>query len=106
MGNRFLSIFIRVFRAPDRASGQLFEPAEDAYSQDTVYRGQEDEEDTPYLVEAQLREGDRLHFSALFPEIMREFKVDILDMHWRDFSATVRHVSNTLDSAVHICVYL
>lgn len=79
MGNRFLSIFIRVFRAPDRASGQLLETVSDAYghaSCGNAYRGQEDEEDTPFLVEAQLREGDRLHFSALFPEILSAFKVD------------------------------
>ncbi|CAN0474562.1 unnamed protein product, partial [Hapterophycus canaliculatus] len=74
VGNRFLSIFIRVFRAPDRASGQLFESPTDAYSRDNVYRGQGEDQDTPFLVEAQLREGDRLHFSALFREMMREFK--------------------------------
>lgn len=63
----------RVFRAPDRASGQLLETS----NHDN--RGDEDEQ-TPFVVEAQLREGDRLHFSALFREIMREFKARRLGM--------------------------
>ncbi|CAB1117573.1 unnamed protein product [Ectocarpus sp. CCAP 1310/34] len=68
VGNRFLSLFIRVFKAPDRASGQLFDNS-------SVGNNNNDDgaEQTPYLVEAQLREGDRLHFSALFREILRAF---------------------------------
>ncbi|CAM9373908.1 unnamed protein product [Scytosiphon promiscuus] len=70
VGNRFLSIFVRVFRAPDHASGQLLKSTAGAYGKASSNRGQ-DEEEGPFLVEAQLREGDRLHFSALFPEIVR-----------------------------------
>ncbi len=60
----FLSLFVRVFRAPDRASGELI---------DSGTCG--DEEQIPLVVEIQHREGDRLYFAALFSEIMREFKV-------------------------------
>ncbi|CAN0265472.1 unnamed protein product, partial [Ectocarpus fasciculatus] len=66
VGNRFLSLFVRVFKAPNRASGQLFDNSSMGINND-------DDEPTPFLVEAQLREGDRLHFSALFREIMRAF---------------------------------
>ena len=67
VGNRFLGMNVRVFRAPDRASGQLLDTGNGNSSAD--------ENEAPFVVEAQLREGDRLHFSALFREIMREFKV-------------------------------
>ncbi|CAM9823329.1 unnamed protein product [Pylaiella littoralis] len=69
VGNRFLGLFVRVFRAPDRASGQLVDTADG----DDQFGG-DGEEKAPLLVEAQLREGDRLHFSALFREIMLAFK--------------------------------
>ncbi|CAM9823455.1 unnamed protein product [Ectocarpus sp. 4 AP-2014] len=68
VGNRFLSLFVRVFKAPNRASGQLFDNS--SMGNDNNNDG---DEQTPFLVEAQLREGDRLHFSALFREIMRAF---------------------------------
>ncbi|CAM9223852.1 unnamed protein product [Ectocarpus sp. 6 AP-2014] len=67
VGNRFLSLFVRVFKAPNRASGQLFDNSSTGNNND------DGDEQTPFLVEAQLREGDRLHFSALFREIMRAF---------------------------------
>eukprot|EP00903_Cladosiphon_okamuranus_P010210 g9669.t1 len=66
VGNRFLKMNVRVFGAPDRASGQLLDAGTGS--------NYGDEDQIPYVVEAQLREGDRLHFSALFREIMREFK--------------------------------
>ena len=63
-GNCFLSLFVRVYRAPDRASGELIDTGNG-----------NDQEQTPFLVEIQHREGDRLQFTSLFREIMREFKV-------------------------------
>lgn len=51
---------------PDEASGQLCGKQS---SQEEVVN------DCSYLVEAQLREGDRLHFSALFRDLMKTFKV-------------------------------
>ncbi len=66
MGNCFLSLFVRVFRAPNRASGELI---------DTGIG--DDQEQASFMVEVQHREGDRLYFTALFREIMREFKVEV-----------------------------
>lgn len=65
-GNRFLSLWLRVYMPPDEESGHLC----------SVQQGQEKEiSDASYLVEAQLREGDRLHFSSLFRDLMKTFKV-------------------------------
>jgi len=67
VGNCFLSLFVRVFRAPSRASGELIDNG--------MF---DDQEQAPFLVEVQHREGDRLHFTALYSEIVQEFKVKML----------------------------
>lgn len=62
-GNVFLSLWLRIFLPPPASSGQLYSVERDVVEQNAL------------LVEVQLREGDRLCFSAIFRDLMTTFKV-------------------------------
>ncbi|CAN0064855.1 unnamed protein product [Ascophyllum nodosum] len=62
-GNRFISLHVRVFEPPPKGSGQLLDS--DSTISEKIEGG--------WLVEVQLREGDRLHFSCLFREFLTNF---------------------------------
>lgn len=63
-GNVFLSMLVRIFLPPDPASGQF-------HCADKAAQQHED----AFLVEAQMREGDRLYHFTLFRELMKRFRV-------------------------------
>ncbi|CAN0145818.1 unnamed protein product, partial [Ascophyllum nodosum] len=62
-GHRYVALLVRVFEPPSRSSGQLLDA--DTTTAVKIEGG--------LLVEVQLREGDRLHFSTLFREILMNF---------------------------------
>lgn len=63
-----------MYLPPDEASGQLLSSKRADSESDLATDGGED----VFLIEAQLREGDRLRFSALFREVLKAFKVRVL----------------------------
>lgn len=73
-GNCFMSLSFRVYLPPDKASGQLLTSKHADSDSDLATDGGED----AFLIEAQLHEGDRLNFSALFRDVLRAFKVRAL----------------------------
>ncbi|CAN0434348.1 unnamed protein product [Ascophyllum nodosum] len=62
-GNQFFSFLVRVFKPPTKHSGQLLDP--DVIVAENIEGG--------FLVELQLQEGDRLHFTSLFRNILLNF---------------------------------
>ncbi|CAN0340703.1 unnamed protein product [Ascophyllum nodosum] len=62
-GNRFISFLVRVFEPPTKSSGQLLDT--DGFVAENIEGG--------FLVELQLQQGDRLHFSGLFRDMLWNF---------------------------------
>ena len=62
-GNQFFSFLVRVFKPPTKRSGQLLDP--DVIVAENIEGG--------FLVELQLQEGDRLHFTSLFRDMLLNF---------------------------------
>ena len=62
-GNRFISFLVRVFEPPTKSSVQLLDT--DGFVAENIEGG--------FLVELQLQQGDRLHFSGLFRDMLWNF---------------------------------